>query len=505
MILFVVALYHCWFCAAVVEILMSGIIKIRKGLDIPLEGAAQELTADARSVAEYAVKPTDYVGVVPRLLVAEGDIVGAGTPLFEDKNNEWARFVSPVAGRVKAVVRGERRALLAVVVERDESVPVERNFERDTVALEELSREEIQRVLMESGCWTMLRRRPFGTVPLPNDHPKAIFVSCFDTAPLAPDYDYVMQGREEDFVAGLRVLLRLTDGKLHLGFHKGQHLSERVPEDCRIEKHVFDGPHPAGNVGTQIAAIDPINKGEVVWSVRPQEVAVIGHLFLTGEYLPEKVVAFAGPCVASPRYYRILAGAGLDIVCSEQLAMSSNYRIISGNVLSGSRIAVPDSPLVTPFIGAADDLVTVIPEGDYYEFMGWLMPGLNKFSFHRTFFSGFDKKEIRRQRRRHRRSVREASRSFRLIPNAYTFDTQMHGQQRPLVLTGEFEQVFPFRIYPLQLIKAAVVGDIELMEDLGIYEVEPEDFALCEFIDPSKTEIQHIIREALETLRKEGV
>ena len=470
-----------------------------------MEGAAQESTADVRSVAEYAVKPTDYVGVVPRLLVAEGDKVSAGTPLFEDKNNGWARFVSPVSGRVKAVVRGERRALLAVVVERSDDAPGAPESAKSVKPLEALSRDEARRILVESGCWTMLRRRPFGTVPMPGDCPNAIFVSCFDTAPLAPDYDYVMQGREEDFMAGLRVLSLLTDGKVHLGFRKGQRLQECVLEEGRIEKHFFGGPHPAGNVGTQIAAIDPINKGEVVWTARPQEVAVIGHLFLTGEYLPEKVVAFAGPCVVSPRYYRMLAGASLDIVCSEQLAMSSNHRIISGNVLSGSRIGDSSSPLATPYIGACDDLVTVLPEGDYYEFMGWLMPGLKKFSFHRIFFSGFDKKEIRRQRRRNRRTARDAEHSFRLIPNTYSFDTQLHGQQRPLVLTGEFEQVFPFRIYPLQLIKAAVVGDIDLMEGLGIYEVEPEDFALCEFIDPSKTEIQHIIREALETLRKEGV
>lgn len=465
---------------------MQDITKIRKGLDIPLEGCARKIVSDARSIGLYAVKPTDYVGLAPRPVVAEGDTVLAGSPLFVDKNNACAKFVSPVSGTVKAVVRGEKRALLAVVVASDgrtecaDSAP-------DDLAL--LSREQVRQRMVDSGCWTLLRRRPFGIVPLESDNPKAIFVSCFDSAPLAPDYDFVMMGREEDFGTGVEVLAKLTDGPVHLGMRPGQALSQ-LDYGPQVEIHFFEGPHPAGNVGTQIAAVDPIDKGDVVWTISPQEVAIVGHLFRSGQYRPEKLVALTGPCAASPRYYRIFSGAELDRLCGEQMASRKGCRLISGNVLSGTTLPL-DSPTLAPFLGAHDDMVTLIPEGDYYEFMGWLMPGLSKFSFHRTFLSGW---------------LRHLPGVERFLPKMrYDFDTNLHGEPRPLVMTGEFEQVFPFDIYPLQLLKAAIIGDVDLMENLGIYEVEPEDFALCEYIDPSKTDIQCIVRTALENIRKEGI
>lgn len=458
---------------------MSDTINIKKGLDIPLSGKAQPMVSDARSTVDYAVKPVDYVGVTPKLLVAEGDVVKAGSPLFYDKNNTAAQFVSPVSGTVKAIVRGEKRALLAVVVSSDnklESVPLTKADPATT------SREQLKKMLIDNGLWPLLRRRPFGTIALETDVPKAIFVSCFDSAPLGPDFDFVMEGRDKDFIMGLQILARLTDGKVHLSFRPGQQLSNLAKGLPQVESHFIKGPHPAGNVGTQIAAISPINKGEVVWTLGPQDVAIIGHAFLTGEYRPEKVVAFVGPCATSPRYYRLFAGACVATICKEQLTSVDEVRLVSGNVLSGTQIT-PDG-----FLGAYDSLLCAIPEGDYYEFMGWMAPGFRKFSFSRTFLSGFFAKCHCHKKSPH-----------------YNIDTNLHGEPRPLVVTGNFEQVFPFKIYPLQLLKAAIIGDIDLMENLGIYEVEPEDFALCEFIDPSKTEIQSIIRQALENIRKEGM
>ena len=426
-------------------------------------------TTDARDVSTYAVKPTDYVGLVPRLLVGEGDRVRRGDALVCYKHDERIRLTSPVDGVVKAVVRGEKRLLQAVVVER-EGEPADRKY--DT--------RDVKGAMLQTGLWAMLRQRPFGTIANPDDKPKAVVVSAFDSAPLAPDYDYVMQGREEYFCQGLAALASLTDGVLHVCFRKGQRLAQAVQktEGTKIVSHFVEGPHPAGNVGTQIARLCPIDKGDRVWTMNVQDVAVLGRLVRTGEYCPERVVAVAGPAARSPQYYQVVAGACVETMMKEQLPTEGKTRIVSGNVLCGTRIEQDG------FLGGYDSLLTLLPEGDYYDFMGWLLPGLRKHSFSRTFLSGF----VHGKRWQKPR-----------------FDTNRHGSVRPFVFTGNFERVFPFDIYPLQLIKACIVGDMELQEQLGIYEVEPEDFALCEYIDISKTDIQPIIREALEKLRKEGV
>lgn len=463
---------------------MSNTIKIKKGVDIPLAGHAKMERIEQRTLAEYAVKPTDFIGVVPKMLVAEGEVVKAGSPLFYDKNNESARFTAPVSGIVKAIVRGAKRAIQAVVVASDgkyESLP----FQKGTA--ESCSRQQIIDQMVQSGLWTMVRQRPFGTVAKTTDTPKAIFVSCFDSAPLAPDYDFAIQGREEFFTAGVNLLAKLSGGKLHLGFRNGQKLAQGKFAQ-NVEIHFFEGPHPAGNVGTQIAAVDPINKGEIVWTMTIESVTNLGRLFCTGEYRPERCVALAGPQVKKPCYYHTIMGVTLSEVCRKQ-QIAPNSRIISGNVLSGTKIA-PDG-----YLGAFDSLVSAIPEGDYYDFMGWLAPGFHKFSLQRTFCSAFTAFCGKRK---------SDSVDSEKAGN-YKFDTNFHGSPRPFVLSGNFEQVFPFKIYPLHLIKAAIIGDIDLMESLGIYEVEPEDFALCEFMDPSKNEIQTIIRQALENIRKEGM
>ena len=466
-------------------------IIIKKGLDLPIGGAAERRLTDATHIADYAVKPTDFVGLQPRLQVAEGDSVEAGGVLFVDKNDERIRFTSPVAGKVKAIVRGEKRKLLAVVVQH--TPPALRATSPNLG--EEL--EDAREMMLRSGLWSLLRQRPFGTIPSPDSKPKAIVISCCDTAPLAPDCDFLLQGREDDFVKGLEALATLTDGPLHVCFRPEQKLAKQLTaQNSKLSTHTVVGPHPAGNVGTLIARLCPINKGEQVWTMNPQDIATLGHLMRTGEYRPERVVAVAGPAARNPHYYRTLAGACVESLVKEQV-LNDNYpvladesvrntRVISGNVLSGETIA-PDG-----FLGAYDSLLTLLPEGDYYDFMGWLMPGLKKYSFSQTFLSGL---------------IIPLERLVKLVglEPSYTFDTNLHGSVRPLVFTGNFERVFPFDIYPLQLLKACIIGDIDLMEKLGIYEVEPEDFALCEFIDTSKTDIQPIIREALEKLRKEAI
>ena len=439
---------------------MSETITIRKGLDLPIGGAAERRISDARNITTYAVKPTDFVGLTPRLLVEEGDAVTVGDALFCDKNDERIRFTSPVNGLVKSIVRGEKRKVLAVVVE-----------ERATENPSAMVINGIKEALLQSGLWTMIRQRPFGTVACPDNQPKAIFVSAFSSVPLAPDNDFIMQGREAFLKKGLEALTQLTDGKVHICYRPNQKLSKQLSTlNSQLSTHFIKGPHPAGNLGTQIAQIDPINKGEVVWTIHLQDVAVLGELLSTGIYNPEKVIAVAGPNIKNPHYYRVKAGACLKDITATQLLnadypemgnpdLSGKNRIISGDILSGTQI---DSD---GFLGAYDDLVSILPEGDYYDFMGWLMPGFRKYSFSRTFLSGFLGK----------------------MAPAYRFDTNVHGSVRPFLFTGQFERVFPFDIYPLQLIKACIVGDVELQEKLGIYEVEPEDFALCEFIDPSKT------------------
>jgi Na+-transporting NADH:ubiquinone oxidoreductase subunit A len=477
---------------------MSETITIRKGLDLPIDGKAELRLTDARSITTYAMKPTDFVGLTPRLLVEEGDRVAVGDALFCDKSDERIRFTSPVSGQVKAIVRGEKRKLLEVVVEADlrSTSSSSSDFKSSPTSMDAGA---IKEAMLQCGLWTQLRQRPFGTVANPDDKPKAIFVSAFSTAPLAPDYDFVMQGKEAMLVKGLEALTKLTDGKVHICFRPNQRLAKQLSTfNFQLSIHYIKGPHPAGNIGTQIAHIDPINKSEIIWTMNLQDVAVLGELVSTGIYKPERVVAVAGPNIKNPHYYRVKCGACFAEITKAQL-LNNEYpkmdandatkenRAISGDILSGTQIAADG------FLSAYDDLVSILPEGDYYDFMGWLMPGFRKFSFSRTFLSGFLPKS----------TFKPMGIELPRFENFWKFDTNTHGDERPLVFTGNFERVFPFDIYPTQLIKACIIGDIELMENLGIYEVEPEDFALCEFIDTSKTDIQQIIREALEKLRKE--
>lgn len=449
-------------------IVKPGIIKIRKGLDIQIAG---EAVTDVISISPqtFASKPVDFTGVFPKVLVQEGDAVRAGSSLYYDKYREQIFFTSPVSGLVKEIRRGEKRVLTEIIVEAGKTMEYIDFGKADP---DILTRDQIIEKMLKSGVWPVIRQRPFSIIASPGDNPKAIFISAFDTSPLAPDYNFLVAGCQEAFQTGINALRKLTPGKVHLNILDDPSTSSVFLETRGVQINRFSGPHPTGNISTQVSRLDPINKGDVIWYLRPQEVLLIGRLFLSGTYDATKIFALTGQGIKKPAYYKSLFGACIHDMISGNLHQG-NYRFISGNPLTGSRIAKDG------YTGFYESQITVLPEGDYYEFFGWAMPGLNKYSFYRQFLS-------------------------RLFPKSrYSLDTNLHGGERAFVITGKYEQVFPFDIYPMQLIKAILVEDIDLMENLGIYEIDSEDFALIEFIDTSKTEIQSIIRQGLELLRKE--
>lgn len=456
---------------------MSKVIKLRKGLDINLVGAAERVLTKGGQAASYALVPDHYRGVTPKLLVKVGDKVKAGSPLFFSKEHPEVLFTSPVSGEVSAVNRGDKRKILSVVVTPDGEGQSEK-FEVCPIA--ELTRERVKDTMLRAGFWPMLIQRPFGIIADANTSPKAIFISGLDTAPLAPDLNFLVQDQGEHIIAGLEVLKKLTDGKVHLtvGTDTTAGVLSRIKQ---AEVHHIEGPHPAGNVGVQIAHIDPINKGDIVWTVELQHVAMIGRLFLTGSVDMSKIVALTGSEVVKPHYFKVVSGALISSITDGNLRPvdakgEHNVRIISGNVLTGHKVE-PDN--VEGYLGFYHNQITVIPEGDKYEFLGWAMPRIRKFSVSHSYFSW-------------------------LFPNRkYNLDTNMNGGRRAFVQTGIYDKVLPMNIYPLYLIKAIMAGDIDKMENLGIYEILEEDVALCEFIDPSKNEWQATVSKGIELMIKE--
>lgn len=448
---------------------MSEQIKIRKGLDIKLKGKAEKIYIKADPADSYAVKPTDFKAITPKLTVKVDHEVKAGSPLFYDKNNPDVQFTSPVSGKVIAINRGERRKILEIVVQPDAQITYEK-FEVSEVV--SMSRDDITGLLLKSGCWPYIRQRPYEIIANPAEKPKAIFISAFDSAPLAPDVDFIMKGSEAEFQTGINVLRKLTDGKVHLNINGKYPPSPVFSKVKGVQMNSVNGPHPAGNVGVQIHHIDPVFKGETVWHVKPQDVAIIGRLFEKGVYDASKIIALAGSEVLKPRYYKIISGANINSIVKDNITEGKN-RFISGNALTGDKVEKEGH------VGIYHNLVTVIPEGDYYEFMGWLNPGFGKYSKSRAFWSW-------------------------LQPNKeYRINTNLKGGPRAYVVTGQYEQVLPMNIFPVQLIKSILVEDIDLMEKLGIYEVAEEDFALCEFVCTSKTEVQPIIRKGIDLMIKE--
>lgn len=447
---------------------MSTVYKIKKGLDIKLIGKAEKTIVDLKA-KRFAIKPPDFIGCFPKMLAKEGDTLKAGTPIFFDKYRDNILFTSPVSGKLIEIKRGAKRKMLEVILESDgknEAI----DFGAADVA--GLGKEAIIDKLLKSGIWPMIRQRPYSTIANPADEPKDIFISAFDSSPLAPDFDFIVKGQGKAFQAGLDVLAKLTTGKVHLNIDAKKTTSEIFLNAKNVQINGFSGPHPAGNVSVHVSRINPLNKGEVIWYAGPQEVISIGKLFIEGRVDASRVIALAGSEISKPQYYKTFIGARVTNMLSGN-TKPGDCRIISGNVLTGETIEKDG------FVKFYDSMVTVIPEGNYSEFFGWLLPGFNKFSFSGTFLS-------------------------KLMPGReYRLDTNLHGGERAYVMTGKFEKVFPFDIYPLQLIKAIMVEDIDQMENMGIYEIDDEDFALCEVIDTSKTDIQNIVRKGLNLMRQE--
>lgn len=451
---------------------MSKVIKLKKGLDINLLGEAQKRLVKLPLAETYAITPSDFDGVVPKLLVKEGDQVKAGTPLFFDKKCEELLFTSAVSGRVLAINRGEKRKILNIVVQ-TEGTQEYVNF--DKMDLAKASKEDVSKRLLSAGLWPLIIQRPYGIIATPTDSPKAIFVSGFDSAPMAPDMNFVLEGELENLKKGFEVLQKLTTGKVHLSLKAyTDGVLNRIEG---VEQHTFKGPHPAGNVGVQIHHIDPVNKGEVVWTVDIQNVAIIGRLFNNGIVDMTKTIALTGSEISDTHYVSVIAGAPIGSIVRKSNVRPQDkgdqVRLISGNALTGTKIGNDD------YLTFYANQVTVIPEGDKYEFLGWAMPRFDKFSVSRTYFSW-------------------------LMPKKqYTLDTNMNGGERPFVVTGLYDKYLPMDIYPMYLFKAILAGDIDKMENLGIYEIIEEDVALCEFVDPSKNEIQQIVRDGINLMIKE--
>jgi Na+-transporting NADH:ubiquinone oxidoreductase subunit A len=452
---------------------MGKFIRLKKGFTINLKGKAAPRIADTEPAETVSVKPADFHGLyMPKVVVKEGDAVKAGSPLFHDKRLEQVQFTSPVSGEVVEVKRGDKRALLEVKVLADRKSDYV-DFRKFSVSeLANLGAGDIKTQLLASGVWLNFVQRPYGTIADPSGVPKAIHISAFDTNPLAPDYSILFKGQDALFQAGIDILRKLTSGSVHVNLHTTSEVSTVFSQVKGVEVNKFSGKHPASCVGVQIHHIDPINKGDIVWTINPFGVIQIGKLFLQGIYDASKIVALAGSEVKNPQYYKTVTGASIKKLVANNLT-SQNVRYISGNPLTGTNIGSDGH------IGFHDLQVTVLPEGDYHEFIGWILPGANKVSFHRAW----------------------GLFSFLTPGKEFRLDTNTHGEPRAFVQTGIFEKVLPMDILPTQLLKSILAEDIDEMEALGIYEVIEEDFALCEFVDVSKHNVQEILRDGLELMR----
>ena len=447
---------------------MANVIKLRKGLDISLKGKAEEVLFTVEEPGLIGLVPDDFPGVTPKIVVRPDQEVKAGTPLFIDKKNPEVKFVSPVSGVVTAVERGARRKVLNITV-RPSSAQEYVDFGKKDVA--KLSAEEIKSTMLASGLFGFIKERPYDVVANPNSKPRAIFVSGFDSNPLAGNFEFKLKGDEENFQTGLDVLSKLAKTYLSISINQ---TSPALTQAKNVEINVFDGPHPAGNVGVQINHIAPVSKGEVVWTVSAEAVIFMGRLFNTGKVDFTRTVAFVGSEVKKPAYCKLQLGTQLTNLFKGKVNDDKKLRYISGSVLTGRHIAADG------FLGATDSIVTVIPEGnDVHEIFGWIMPRTDQFSVSHSYFSWLQGKK------------------------EYTLDARIKGGKRHMIFSNEYDKVLPMDIFPEYLIKAILAGDIDRMEQLGIYEVAPEDFALCEFVCSSKMELQKIVRNGLDMLRAE--
>ena len=447
---------------------MSINVRISKGKNISIEGSAQKILKEISSDL-YALKPIDFHLLTPKLSVKVGDKILAGDPLVYDKDNDSIKYCSPVSGVVKEIQRGAKRKLLQIIVKSDKKI----KYKKFNVSNhQKMDSENIKKLMMESGLWPLLKKRPFSIVADPNEIPKSIFISCFDSSPLAPDYNFILSEQKDLFQAGLDIVNKLTDGILHLNVDGARNDNDFFEQFSGCQVNKFFGPHPSGNVGVQIHHIDPINKGDVVWTLSPQSVISIGRFFSKGIFDMSKIIALTGSQIKDRKYFKIIQGLTISSMVKNNLKKGEK-RYISGSILNGRKIEKDG------FVGFYDDQITVIPEGNYYQFFGWALPGFHKYSFSRLFFSWLNEKK------------------------EYVLDSNMNGEERAFVVSGQYEDLFPMDIYPVHLIKAIMAEDIELMEKLGIYEVDPEDFALCEFACTSKIPVQDIVRNGLDLIKKE--
>ncbi len=447
---------------------MSKVIKIKKGKDISLVGAADKSTAPKTLSSSFAIKPTDFKNLVPKMVVKAGEEVKAGDVLFQDKANPAIKFTSPVSGEVAEVVRGERRAIQEVRILADSEIKY-KSFSTPST----MTAESIKEILLESGLWAFVVQRPFGTIADPSATPKAIHVSCFDSAPLAVDYNYSLSADGDAFAKGLEALNALTEGKVHLNINAKSENAAMFAQAKGVEINSFSGSHPAGLVGVQIHHLDPINKGDVVWTLNPQQVVFIGRLLTSGTVDLTQKVAVAGSDVKSPQYVETIVGVNVEAITVDNIS-NDNSRFISVNVLTGSNIGS------TGYVGFFDHLLSIIPEGNEYEFMGWLFPSYP------------------------RPTISNSLPISKFLKKSFVANTNPHGEERAFVMTGEYEKVLPMDVMPVQLLKSILAQDLEAMEKLGIYEVIEEDLALCEFVCTSKIEVQQILSGGLDLMAEEG-
>ena len=446
---------------------MSNDIRIKRGLTLRLKGEAEKTLVDAPRSKTFAIKPPDFHAVVPKMVIKEGSRVQAGDELFFSKYTEAVRFTSPVSGTLKEIKRAEKRRIIEVIIEAD---PTDEYKDFGILDVKAADASEIKERLLNSGCWAFFIQRPYSIVADPKDTPKAIFVSALNTAPLSADVEFMLKDRMEAFQAGLDALKKLTPGKVHVSMAKDAGAEMKAIKN--VEIHAVSGPHPAGNVGVQIHKIDPINSGDRVWTVNPEDVAIIGELLTTGRYNATRTVAVVGTEVEERKYFRTKIGAKVSDLVGK--VDDANVRTISGDVLTGQQVNNEQ------YIGFYPNELTLIPEGNKYRMFGWLPFTYNNIP-----------------------SNSRTSLTWLFPKRKYEVNTNLNGEERALVVTGEMEEVMPIDIFPMQLLKACMAGDIEKMENLGIYEVAPEDFALVDYVNTSKLEAQEIIRLGLDLMLTE--
>lgn len=445
-------------------------VKIKRGMDIPLEGKPSTHIHAISSSTTFAIKPTDFKGLVPKLRIKQGEEVRVGDCLFADKKNDKICFTSPVSGEVVEIVRGERRAITAIKILADSAEYKCKEFDTQNYSTKNV--DEIKAILLESGLWPFITQRPFGVIADTEVTPKSIHVSGFDSSPLAADLGVSLRGQESQLETGFKILNMLSEGGVYLNLHakKDNTIYQNIKD---VKVSYFDGPHPSGLVGVQINNLDPINKGDVVWTIKPQHVAFIGKLFETGKIDFEQNIVIAGSEVKEPAYYTTRLGASVDSMMNDNYK-SENVRVISGNVLTGTKIEKDG------YLGFFDNQLTVIPEGNQYELLGWLFPSYA------------------------RPTLSPSLPISKYLKKTFNVNTNPHGEPRAYVVTGQYEKVLPMDIMPQQLIKAVMAKDLELMENLGIYEVIEEDMALCEFVCTSKINVQQVLSEGLELMAEES-